>query len=71
MSLFSYIAKAPPKAEPIMTPCIGVCELDATGRCEGCMRSGDEIARWASMSETERSWYMDEELPRREADAGK
>lgn len=71
MSLFSFTAKPTAKAEPIMTPCIGVCELDAMGRCEGCMRSGDEIARWASMSESERSWFMDEELPRREAAAGK
>jgi len=53
-----------------MTPCIGVCELDPVGNCSGCHRSGDEIARWGSMSDQQRSWYMDEELPRREAKLG-
>jgi len=68
MSLFSFIVKPPqPSAAAILTPCVGVCELDAGGRCEGCYRSGDEIARWASMSDSERAWFMDEELPRRES----
>jgi hypothetical protein len=55
---------SPPQA--ILSPCVGICRLDARGFCEGCYRTGDEIARWRSMSDTERSHYMDVLLPARE-----
>lgn len=51
----------------ILSPCIGICRLDSLGYCEGCYRTGDEIARWRSMSETERNHYMDVVLPARES----
>jgi uncharacterized protein len=57
----------------IETPCVKVCTLDArSGRCLGCGRTIDEIARWATMSASERSRVMGE-LPSRLAigDAGK
>ncbi len=39
----------------IPSPCIGVCTLDPADRtCLGCLRTADEIARWAQMSEAER-----------------
>lgn len=50
----------------ILSPCVGICRLDPRGYCEGCYRTGDEIARWRSMSETERNHYMDVLLPARE-----
>jgi predicted Fe-S protein YdhL (DUF1289 family) len=51
----------------IKTPCIKVCTLDAgSGRCLGCGRTVDEIARWASMSMAERDHIM-RELPLRGA----
>nr|WP_282453006.1 DUF1289 domain-containing protein [Lysobacter sp. CAU 1642] len=50
-----------------MTPCIGICQLGDDGLCEGCFRSGDEIAAWASLSDAERTRLMDEILPGREA----
>jgi hypothetical protein len=32
------------------SPCISVCRMDAaTGVCEGCMRTLDEIAAWGMM----------------------
>ena len=31
---------------PVLSPCIGICHLGADGLCEGCLRTGDEIARW-------------------------
>lgn len=32
------------------SPCISVCRMDeATGLCEGCMRTLDEIAAWGMM----------------------
>jgi uncharacterized protein len=47
------------------TPCINVCLLDdETGLCQGCGRTLDEIARWASMSDGERRRVM-EALPAR------
>lgn len=52
---------------PVPSPCIGICHLGSDGLCEGCMRSGDEIARWIAMGDSERRHLMDTELPRREA----
>jgi uncharacterized protein len=41
------------------TPCINVCLLDAeTELCIGCGHTIDEIARWATMSDGERSAIM-------------
>lgn len=57
----------PPPAPAILSPCIGVCTLDSDGRCEGCLRSGEEIARWSAMSDGERQYLMDVVLPQREA----
>ncbi|RDD79905.1 DUF1289 domain-containing protein [Dyella tabacisoli] len=48
-----------------LTPCIGICRLDPRGYCIGCQRSGDEIARWRSMSDAERLHYMRDVLPAR------
>jgi predicted Fe-S protein YdhL (DUF1289 family) len=34
----------------VPSPCISVCRMDAaTGRCEGCLRTLDEIAVWSSL----------------------
>ncbi len=52
--------------KPMLTPCIGVCTLDAQGFCAGCRRTSDEIARWISMSDEERAHLMHDVLPRRE-----
>lgn len=39
----------------IPSPCIGVCRLDReTGLCEGCLRTGEEIACWPYVKDTER-----------------
>jgi predicted Fe-S protein YdhL (DUF1289 family) len=58
---------SPNPLQAILSPCVGICRLDARGYCEGCYRTGDEITRWRSMSETERSHYMDVVLPARES----
>ncbi len=54
-------------ARPVLTPCIGVCTLDPTGHCDGCLRTGDEIAGWMSMDDAQRLHMMDVMLPAREA----
>ena len=41
---------AAPRAAGVPSPCIAICRMDAaTGWCEGCLRSLDEIAGWRAM----------------------
>ena len=50
------------------SPCVKVCQMDPQrGLCTGCLRTLDEIARWAGMTEVEREQVL-EELPSRQAD---
>jgi uncharacterized protein len=51
---------------PVLTPCIGVCSLDPQGFCDGCFRTGQEIASWLQMSDAQRAYLMDVVLPERE-----
>ncbi|TAN17638.1 MAG: DUF1289 domain-containing protein [Rhodanobacter sp.] len=48
-----------------LTPCIGICRLDAHGYCVGCRRTGEEIGRWRGMSDAERLRLMRDVLPLR------
>jgi uncharacterized protein len=37
------------------SPCVGVCVMDAaSGLCEGCLRTLDEIALWSASSADQR-----------------
>jgi len=56
-----------PGFRAVLSPCIGVCSLDASGLCEGCHRSVAEIARWSQMGDDERLHLMEVVLPGREA----
>lgn len=39
----------------IESPCVGVCVIDeASGLCEGCLRTLQEIALWGSSSAAQR-----------------
>ena len=41
-----------PADEPVPSPCISVCRMDAgTGLCAGCFRTLEEIAAWSRMDE--------------------
>ena len=51
--------------EPPPSPCINVCSLDAQGFCIGCLRTGEEIGRWLSMSAAEQ-WRLLDELAERQ-----
>lgn len=54
-----------PAPPPALSPCIGVCKIDAASRlCTGCLRTLDEIAAWGGMSEAERRAVM-ADLPQR------
>ncbi|TLY75322.1 MAG: DUF1289 domain-containing protein [Gammaproteobacteria bacterium] len=54
---------AEPEERP-PSPCINVCALDAQGWCVGCLRTGEEIGRWPSMSPAEQ-WRLLAELAER------
>jgi len=57
---------APHPVEPLpLTPCIGICRLDALGYCIGCRRTGEEIGCWRGMSDAERLRLMRDVLPLR------
>ena len=36
------------------SPCTQICRLDADDVCIGCLRTRDEIARWSTMTDTEK-----------------
>jgi uncharacterized protein len=41
-----------PAPAGIASPCINVCRMDAaSGLCEGCLRTIDEIAAWGTMDD--------------------
>jgi predicted Fe-S protein YdhL (DUF1289 family) len=51
----------------VPSPCISVCRIDpATGWCEGCYRTIDEIAHWALLDDGEKLGVWSE-LNRRRA----
>jgi predicted Fe-S protein YdhL (DUF1289 family) len=38
--------------DSVPSPCINVCRMNAaTGWCEGCLRTIDEIAAWSTLDE--------------------
>ena len=42
------------------SPCIGLCQADATsGTCTGCRRTLDEISRWSGMTTPERQAVLE------------
>jgi predicted Fe-S protein YdhL (DUF1289 family) len=36
------------------SPCIGICRIDASDMCSGCLRTLDEIADWPILSVREK-----------------
>jgi len=41
---------------PVASPCIDVCRMSpATGLCEGCLRTLDEIAAWSRLDDDAKS----------------
>jgi len=54
----------------IESPCIGVCVIDeASGLCEGCLRTLHEIAIWGSSSAEQRQAVLARIESRRRVDA--
>lgn len=62
--MFEYVAPV-----AVTSPCVGICVIDdATGWCEGCGRTLDEIAGWVAMGAEGRD-AVAEVLPARLAGA--
>ena len=58
-----------PIVDAVASPCNSVCRMDAaTGWCEGCLRTIDEIAAWATMDDDAKRAVW-EALDRRRASA--
>jgi predicted Fe-S protein YdhL (DUF1289 family) len=56
-----------PPLEPVPSPCINVCRMDAaTGWCEGCQRTLDEIAAWSSLGAADKRAVWQQLASRRE-----
>lgn len=51
----------------VLSPCIGICNIDDDGLCAGCLRTGDEIAAWPLMNDDVRLRLMEDVLPQRAA----
>jgi len=52
----------------VPSPCINVCRMDAaTGWCEGCRRTLDEIAAWGGMSDERKRGVWQALAQRRQA----
>jgi len=49
----------------VLSPCIGVCEMDPLGLCRGCERTLAEIGDWATLDDSERVRLMLHVLPGR------
>lgn len=55
MSEQSSVYMPHPELKPVPSPCISVCRInDATGLCEGCLRTLSEIAAWGSLDDQAR-----------------
>ena len=50
MILSAHLASA--AAAPVPSPCVSICHMnEATGLCEGCFRTIDEIMAWGALAE--------------------
>jgi len=52
----SEAARVPsPVSAGVASPCINVCRMDAaSGLCEGCLRTIDEIVAWGTMADDDK-----------------
>jgi len=56
-------------ADFVPSPCISVCRMNAaTGLCDGCYRTLDEIAQWSRACEADKRAIWDQLLQRAHAD---
>jgi uncharacterized protein len=62
------VSANPASDEPVASPCISVCRMDAsTGLCVGCLRTLDEIAVWGALDDDARRDVLEAIAARRAA----
>lgn len=60
-------ARSAETAQPVPSPCRNVCRMDAaSGYCEGCLRTIEEIAGWSGMADDDKRGVW-AQLPQRAA----
>ncbi len=65
--LSQYSQRPTAASASVPSPCISVCRIEpASGWCEGCYRTIDEIARWGLLDDDEKLGVW-AELKRRRA----
>jgi predicted Fe-S protein YdhL (DUF1289 family) len=48
------------QSQRVPSPCVSICRMnDATGLCEGCLRTLDEIAAWSVLDDEARGAVWD------------
>lgn len=61
---------SPPQQGRVPSPCVSVCRMNAaTGWCEGCHRTLEEIAAWSTMSDGDKRAVWKQLPARRQAAA--
>jgi uncharacterized protein len=63
----SALAPKTTVSKAMLSPCVGICQMSVAGLCEGCLRTGFEIANWTKFTDAERAHVMDVLLPERES----
>ena len=59
---------APAAAAEVASPCVSVCRMSpASGLCEGCFRTIDEIAHWSLFDDDEKRAVLAQLPARRSA----
>ncbi len=57
-----------PAPKPVPSPCVNICRMDeASGLCEGCARTLDEIACWSLLDDEEKQAVCEQLAARRAA----
>jgi predicted Fe-S protein YdhL (DUF1289 family) len=57
-----------PTTGPVPSPCVNVCRVDpASGYCEGCLRTIEEIAAWSTLTDAQKRAVWQRLPQRREA----
>ena len=42
----------PPQSQAVPSPCVDICRMNpASGLCEGCLRTLDEIGAWSRLDD--------------------
>ena len=56
-------------AQPVLSPCVGICTVNESGLCQGCFRTLREIGDWLIYSAEQRKCLMETVLPQRESES--